>query len=113
MRVKGVSVRYACKNWKGTTARTHIAFFYRVYNHAQEVERLIYCGLNELKGRLLNGNIVVTRLFLKKDYGVSKLGAHKHPLATVATTTITSTASFSYPDHHSTDDEDSVHTNSQ
>ncbi|CAF1513142.1 unnamed protein product [Adineta steineri] len=65
------------------------------------------------KALLLNGNIVVTRLFLKKDYGVSKLGAHKHPLATVATTTITSTASFSYPDHHSTDDEDSVHTNSQ
>ncbi|CAF3177019.1 unnamed protein product [Rotaria socialis] len=51
------------------------------------------------------------------DYDVTKLGArkqtHKHPLATVAATTITSTASSSRPDGHSTDDEDSVNTDPQ
>jgi hypothetical protein len=121
--------------------------FYRVYNHEQEVEKLIQFGLNELTyngqlpivadytsfalhkkfyvsrercefiSKLLNANIVATRNCLKIDYDVTKLGArkqtHKRPLATVAATTITSTASSSCPDGHSIDDEDSVNTDPQ
>lgn len=121
--------------------------FYRVYNHKQEVEKLIQFGINELKyngqlpivadytsfalhnkfyasrercefiSRLLNATIIATRNYLKIDYDVTKLGArkqtHKHPLATVAATTITSTASFSCSGGHITDDEDSVNTDPQ
>jgi hypothetical protein len=121
--------------------------YYRVYNHEQEVEKLIQFSLNELKynkqlpivadytsfalhqkfyvsrercefiSRLLNANIVATKNCLKKDYDVTKLGArqqtHKRPVATVAATTITSTASSSCPDGHSIDDEDSVNTDPQ
>ncbi|CAF2991127.1 unnamed protein product [Rotaria socialis] len=113
--------------------------FYRVYNHEQEVEKLIQFRFNELKyngqlpivadytsfalhnkfyvsrercefiSRLLNATIIATQNCLKIDYDVTKLGArkqtHKHPLATVTATTITSTASSSCPDGHSTDDE--------
>ncbi|CAM4860303.1 unnamed protein product [Rotaria socialis] len=100
--------------------------FYRVYNHEQEVEKLIQFGFNELKynGQLpivadytsfaLHNKFYVSR---ERYYDVTKLGArkqtHKHPLATVAATTITSTASSSRPDGHSTDDEDSVNTDPQ
>ncbi|CAF4508263.1 unnamed protein product [Rotaria socialis] len=121
--------------------------FYRVYNHEQEVEKLIQFRFNELKyngqlpivadytsfalhnkfyvsrercefiSRLLNATIIATQNCLKIDYDVTKLGArkqtHKHPLATVTATTITSTASSSCPDGHSTDDEYSVNTDPQ
>lgn len=121
--------------------------FYRVYNHKQEVEKLIQFGFNELKyngqlpivadytrfalhnkfyvsrercefiSRLLNATIIATRNCLKIDYDVTKLGTrkqtHKHSLAAVAATKITSTASSSCPGGHSTDDEDSVNTDPQ
>jgi hypothetical protein len=121
--------------------------YYRVYNHKQEVEKLIQFSLNKLKydrqlpivadytsfalqqkfyvsrercefiSRLLNANVVATKNCLKIDYDVTKLGArqqtHKRPVANVAVTTITSTASSSCPDDHSVDDEDSVNTDPQ
>ncbi|CAF4802321.1 unnamed protein product [Rotaria magnacalcarata] len=84
---------------------------YRVYNYEQEVEKLMQFGFNELKyngercefiSRLLHSTIVATRNCLKIDYDVTKLRARKQtrkrPLATVAATTITSTASSSCAD---------------
>ncbi|CAF2106431.1 unnamed protein product, partial [Rotaria magnacalcarata] len=70
---------------------------YRVYNYEQEVEKLMQFGFNELK---YNGQLPIVADYT--NYDVTKLRARKQtrkrPLATVAATTITSTASSSCAD---------------
>jgi hypothetical protein len=90
--------------------------FYRVYNHEQEVEKLIQFGFNQLKyngklpivadytnfalhekfyvsrercefiSRLLNANIIATRNCIKTDYDVTTLGTRKQTNKRLLTT---------------------------